>query len=146
MQEAAKKLTALPRLNRDWYRRHAAEGLTVHREVKWTADLTSLLRAYGTIRAKRTPPPVLTVDPGLLTSVDDALIRLRRMIGEVPDWGELRSFLPQGLQPGIQERSALAAAFVASLELAKDGRVRLRQDETYGPLLLAAREDRSDDG
>ncbi len=139
MQQAAKRLAALPRLHRDWFRRGLPEGLTTHRDVTWTGDLTSLLRAYGGICAKRTPPPVLTVDPGLLTSVDDALARLRRLLGSVPDWGELKSFLPQGLQPGIQRRSSLASAFVASLELAKDGHLHLRQDETYGPLLLSPR-------
>lgn len=141
MQDTAKRLFALPRLGRDWHRRGAPEGLAVHKQLDWVADLTGLLRAYGGLCARRTPPAVLTVDPGLLTSVDAALARLERLVGYLPSWGELRSFLPRGLQPGIQSRSALASAFVASLELAKAGHVRLRQDETYGPLFLSRRRD-----
>lgn len=137
MQQAAKRLFALPRRGRDWQGRGVPEGLAVHRERDWVADLTGLLRSYGALMARRTPPPVLTVDPGLLTSVEQAMARLERLVGELPDWSELRSFLPAGLRPGIQSRSALASAFVASLELAKAGQVRLRQDTTYGPLLLA---------
>jgi len=146
MQQAAKRLFALPRLGRDWYPRGAPEGLPLHRQVDWQADLTSLLRAYGALTARRTPPPVLTVDPGLLTSVEDALARLERLVGALPDWGELRSFLPEGLRPGIQSRSALAAAFVASLEMAKAGQVRLRQEDTYGPLFLTQRHDAGEAG
>lgn len=141
MQQAARQLFALPRLGRDWLPRGAPEGLPMQREAIWTADLTGLLRTYGALMARRTPPPVLTVDPGLLTSVEDALARLERLVGRLPAWGDLRSFLPKGLQPGIQSRSALAAAFVASLEMAKAGHVRLRQEETYGPLYLSQRRD-----
>ncbi len=143
IQRVSQMLTALPRLGRDWHRRGAPEGLATHRNVTWIADFTSLLRAYGAIAAKRTPPPTLTVDPGLLTSVDDALARLERLVGSLPGWEELASFLPTGLQPGIQRRSAIAASFVASLEMAKAGRIRLRQDETYGPLFLAVRQGQS---
>lgn len=141
MQQAARHLFALPRRGRDWHPRGAPEGLALRRQVDWTADLTGLLRAYGALAARRTPPPVLTVDPGLLTSVEDALSRLQRLVGSLPAWGELRSFLPKGLRPGIQSRSALAASFVASLEMAKAGAVRLRQDDTYGPLYLSRRRD-----
>lgn len=141
MQQVAKRLFALPRLGRDWHRRGAPEGLPYHREVTWSADLNSLLRTYGALAARRTPPAVLTVDPGLLTSVEQALERLQSLVGSLPAWGELRSFLPKGLRPGIQSRSALAASFVASLELAKAGTVRLRQEDTYGPLYLSRRRD-----
>ncbi|MCA8930274.1 MAG: segregation/condensation protein A [Alphaproteobacteria bacterium] len=141
MQQAAKRLFALPRRGRDWHGRGGAEGLPTRMQKEWVADLPTLLRSYGAVAARRTPPPVLSIDPGLLTSVEAALARLERLVGQVPSWGELRSFLPRGLRPGIQSRSALASSFVASLELAKAGQVRLRQDETYGPLYLSRRRD-----
>jgi segregation and condensation protein A len=143
IQSVSRQLTALPRRGRDWHMRGAPEGLPTHRTVTWTADITSLLRAYGAICAKRTPPPQLTIDPGLLTSVEDALARLQRLVGTLPDWAELAAFLPKGLRPGIQRRSAIASAFAASLEMAKAGQIYLHQEEAYGPLFLSPREDRN---
>ena len=35
-------------------------------------------------------------------------------------------------------RSAVAATFAATLELAKAGRIELRQDEAFGPIWLRA--------
>jgi segregation and condensation protein A len=139
MQSAARRLMTLPRLGRDWFGAGAPEGLALRREVDWQPDLVALLKAYGAIAAKRTPPPVLTVDPGLLTSVDAALARLERLVGSMPGWHTLQDFLPPGLRPGIQHRSALAATFVAGLELAKAGRVRLHQDTTFGRLSIEPR-------
>jgi segregation and condensation protein A len=54
----------------------------------------------------------------------------------VPDWRELVAFLPEELRGGPLRRSALAATFAAMLELARSGRIELRQDRAFGPLYL----------
>jgi segregation and condensation protein A len=46
------------------------------------------------------------------------------------------AFLPEELQDGPLRKSALAATFAATLELAKVGKVELRQDRAFGPLYL----------
>ena len=58
------------------------------------------------------------------------------MIGDVPDWTTLETFLPSGLGNGIVRRSAMAAAFAASLELVKAGEANLQQSEHFAPLYL----------
>src|SRR3546814_5602584 len=55
-----------------------------------------------------------------------------------PNWRTLASFLPSDLRSGIYRRSAVAATLSATLELAKSGRIRLKQDAAFGPLLLRA--------
>ena len=68
--------------------------------------------------------------------MDDALKHLARFLGRVPDWRELTSFLPEELRGEVFRRSALAATFAATLELARDGRMELRQDRAFGPIYL----------
>jgi segregation and condensation protein A len=72
-------------------------------------------------------------------SVEEALERLERMLGIALDWAALSAFLPPGLTDPMKRRSAVAATFVATLQLAKDGVVQLRQSETFGPLMLRRR-------
>jgi segregation and condensation protein A len=79
---------------------------------------------------------VLTILPSSYQSLSDALERLAKLVGQVPDWRELEHFLPEELRGGKLRRSALAATFAALLELAKAGRLELRQDRTFGPLYL----------
>ena len=62
--------------------------------------------------------------------------RLARFLGRVPDWRELTSFLPEELRGELFRRSALAATFAATLELARSGRIELRQDRAFGPIYL----------
>ena len=54
------------------------------------------------------------------------------MLGDIPDWQELIGFLPDGLNNNLLTRSAVASTFVASLELAKEGYIELKQNNTYG--------------
>ena len=49
------------------------------------------------------------------------------------------AFLPAGLTDPTRRRSALAATFVAGLQLAKEGSVELRQAERFGPIYLRKR-------
>src|SRR5437763_15351549 len=79
---------------------------------------------------------VLTIEPAEFYSMDDALSRLARFIGRVPNWRELASFLPRELRGELFRRSALAATFPATLELARRGRVALPQDRSFGPIHL----------
>jgi segregation and condensation protein A len=71
--------------------------------------------------------------------MDDALVRLRDMLGKVPDWQTLMNFLPSGLRGPLVLRSAVAATFAASLELTRSGQAQLRQDRPFGPIYLRAR-------
>ncbi|MGQ0675904.1 MAG: hypothetical protein ACT4N4_07450, partial [Rhodospirillales bacterium] len=48
----------------------------------------------------------------------------------------LASFLPEELRDDIAVRSALAAHFAACLEMARSGRLQLRQEKTFGPIFL----------
>jgi segregation and condensation protein A len=135
MQQAGARLMARPQLGRDIFARGAPEGLPRVLKPVYEATLYDLLRAYGDQR-QRKEQAVLHIEAPELFSMDDALQRLGRVLGRVPDWRSLMSFLPPGLRGGIVERSAVAATFAASLELVRSGRLQLRQDSTFGPIYI----------
>jgi segregation and condensation protein A len=68
-------------------------------------------------------------------SVQNALERLARLVGSMPDWSTLEAFLPAGLE-GLPRRAALSATLVAGLEMARGGDITLRQEEVFGPILV----------
>jgi segregation and condensation protein A len=70
--------------------------------------------------------------------MDEAMTRLSSMLGKMPDWSNLMQFLPVELRGDIVSRSALAATFLAALQLTKEGRLRIRQGENFGPLYIRA--------
>jgi segregation and condensation protein A len=136
MREAGARLIARDRIGRDVFRRPAPEGLKVVRRAAWQADLYDLIAAYGILRA-RTEPSVHVIARRPVMTLDEAIHRLERMIGTRLEWTALEAFLPDTQDAGFR-RSALASSFVATLELARLGKVTLRQKETFATLYVKA--------
>jgi segregation and condensation protein A len=135
MQQAGARLMARPLLGRDVFARGAPEGLPRVLKPIYDTTLYDLLRAYGEQR-QRKEQSVLHIEAPEVYSMDDALQRLSRILGRVPDWRSLMSFLPPGLRGGLIERSAVASTFAASLELVRAGKIQLRQDGAFGPIYI----------
>lgn len=139
MQQASKRLMSLPRLGHQRFARGETEEFEAVSEPVWTATLYDLLAAYGNIQSgveNRT----LTIAATRLFSVEEAVRRLRDLVGEMPEWTVLESFLPPNLKTPLDRRSATASHFVASLELAREGMVRLRQESQFAPLFLRTKD------
>jgi segregation and condensation protein A len=135
MQRAGAALMARPQLGREVFLRGAPDGLpTIDRPV-YELRLYELLAAYAATQRRRTAQ-VLTIERPAVHSLEDALRRLAQFVGHVPDWRELEGFLPAELRDGVLRRSALAATFAATLELARTGAIELRQDRPFGPIYL----------
>lgn len=136
MKEAGARLMARPLLGREVFARGAPDGVEVVSKSVWDVTLHDLLKAYADHR-RRTAVKTLKIEAPDLYSVDDALKRLREMLGRMPDWTMLVRFLPPGLHDALVLRSAIASTFVATLELAKEGHIDLRQDGgAFGPIYV----------
>lgn len=136
MREAAARLMARDQKGRDFFGRGAPEAYGMHRKVVWTANLLDLMRAYARLRTKDEFRPYAFEREHVFT-MEQALERLRGMIGYLGDWTDLESWMPEGWEASsIRRRSARAAHFAAVLEMAKRGEVRLRQAETFAPILI----------
>jgi segregation and condensation protein A len=85
----------------------------------------------------RTAPAMHIVHARAVMTLEDAIERVGRMIGMAIDWMEIGNFLPDSDDP-VFRRSALASSFVAALELARRGRLDIRQDEPFAVLKLRA--------
>jgi segregation and condensation protein A len=129
-------LGARPMLGHDVFARGAPEDHTEIDRSRLAFDLPGLVHAYlaasrrSTARRRYKPPPLT------LWTVQDALARLARMLGSVPDWASLEGFLPDTLSGPIERRAAMASTLLAGLEMARSGALRLRQDRQFGPILV----------
>ncbi|MEM9138412.1 MAG: ScpA family protein [Pseudomonadota bacterium] len=139
MRRAAAQLMARDRLGRDFFGRGMTETVTVRRQTTWQASLSDLLKAYAGVKTRAEYQP-LTLDRREVYSVEAALERLKTLVGSMPDWGTLASYLPEGwaLEPA-KRRSAIASSFSAMLEMAKRGDIEIRQDRTFAPIYLRDR-------
>ena len=136
MREAGARLLGRDRVGRDVFVRGAPEGLRLVRKSAWQSTPFDLFAAYGTVKA-RTQPPMHVVHPRAVMTLEEAIDRVSHMLGFAVDWVSLDSFLPQTDDPQFR-RSSLASSFLATLELARRGRLDLAQEEAFAPVMIKA--------
>ncbi len=85
-----------------------------------------------------------------LWRVPDALDRIRRLLAEHPEGGDLVRFLPSiaaGTPDGtLKARAAMASPFVAGLELAREGEIGLDQAAVFAPVFVRGLVQRNERG
>jgi segregation and condensation protein A len=140
MREAAAQLMGRDQKGRDFFPRGIPEGVERVKTVRFTATLLDLMQAYARIRTKDDFRPYVMDRRDVLT-MEQALDRMRSLIGFAGDWMELSAYLPEGWERDpVRRRSATAATFAASLELAKEGRIELRQGDMFAPIQIRRRD------
>jgi segregation and condensation protein A len=136
IRQAALWLGARPQLGQEVFARGVPEDLTETDRSRLALDLPALMRAY--LAALRRAAGNRRYRPVTVTfwSVKDALARLGALLGSLPDWASLEQFLPETLADPLQRRGAMASTLLAGLEMARDGALRLRQEQAFGPILI----------
>jgi len=136
MREASAKLMARDQLGRDFFARGLPEDVTRVRRVTYTATLLDLMQGYARIKTKDEFRPFVMNREKVFT-MEQALERMRSLIGYAGDWSDLTSWLPEGWETDPEKRrSATASTFAASLEMVKQGQIELRQSDAFAPLQI----------
>lgn len=140
MRDAAARLMGRDQKGRDFFARGQPEPIAITRKTEMQASLLDLMRAYARLRTRDEFRPY-AFDRSDIYALDAALERLSRLVPTTLDWTSLQQFLPGGWdRGGARGRSAMASTFAATLELAKQGRVELRQSDAFAPLQVRGRE------
>ncbi|MEO0321291.1 MAG: ScpA family protein, partial [Pseudomonadota bacterium] len=137
MRKATEALFTLPQMGQEMFARGMPEGVRVVRTPLWQADLFDLLKAYTAQRVANVERNYVPVKPKVF-SLEEARQRIGRILGMIPEWADLAGLVPyQDID--APRSSALSGAFHAALELAKDGRIELRQGEPFAPIFVRKR-------
>jgi segregation and condensation protein A len=144
MRDAAARLMARDQLGRDFFARGQSEMVTRLRKVTYSATLLDLMQGYARIRTRDDFRP-FTMDRDAVFTMEQALERMRGLIGYAGDWTDILSYLPEGWEVDpARRRSATASTFAASLELVKEGHLDMRQADAFAPIQLRKRDEHRD--
>ena len=136
MRDVAAQLMARDQLGRDFFARGQTQEMRQTRRVTYTATLLDLMQGYARIRTRDDFRPFV-MDRDKVFTMEQALERMRGLIGFSGDWSDLTSYMPDGWgeEPAMR-RSATASTFAASLELVKEGHLEIRQEGVFAPIQL----------
>ena len=139
MRTASENLMKLSVLGRDVFSRGAPEPLVIDTRREYADNLIDLLKAYAERRKKKMVHQVYVPRRHPTWSIKEARNALERLVGVMNDWGTFDIWLAQYMsEPGMR-RSVTASSFTASLELAREGLLELRQEGPFRPIYLRRR-------
>lgn len=139
MRDAAEKLLNGPQLGRDVFERGAPEPLVIETQKEYGDTLLDLLKAYATRRQRKMVHQTYTIKKQAVWSIKEARETLERLLGAMDEWGTFDRWLEKYISQPETRRSVRASSFTASLELAREGVLELRQDEAFQPIFLRRR-------
>ena len=135
-QSISKKLYSRSIIGRDVFYGGSLEGLKVKYNITYSSTLFDLLSAYSFIIQKDEKASHLTISYSELYSVDNAIQRLKGIFGEITQWTNLLNLIPKFNKNKIINKSILSSNFVASLELAKNGFIDVKQNNVFGNIFI----------
>ena len=130
MQKASEQLIIMPKLGENRFVRGEDNSNIDIIKYEYEANLYQLLIAYGQIN-NSSKNIELTIENSKLYSVQDAMERLAKLIKTSSQWVELKDFLPDKLNDELNDNSAISSYFLASLELANKGDLKIRQENPF---------------
>lgn len=141
MRTAAALLVNRARLGRNVFARGAPE-IRIERKGAYSASLYDLLSAYARQHG-READATYHMPRRVVWSLVDAREILTRLLGKIAEWTPLSVFLSPYLAVEETRRTATASSFGASLELAREGKLELRQARPFAPVMLRSQAPRS---
>jgi len=135
MRDAAAKLANRHQLGRDVFPRGNPEVGVVDRSSLFSASLYELLTAYASQRQRQAVTHV-QIEQRTVWSLKQARSALVRLMGENADWVALDKFLINYALSPSERASALASSFAASLELVREGKLKVSQNAPFEPIYM----------
>lgn len=138
----AKRLDEMPQLGRDVFLNGQPQPTVLTKQTVWRADLYELLNAYCAERAKSVRKRAYTATVRRAYPLETARKRLEQSLAKLEEWRAIDAVTPpMEAGPDAPPReSYLASTFGASLELAREGKLELRQADAFAPLFVRARQ------
>ena len=135
MQKASEQLMIMPKLGENRFVRGEDNSNQDIIKYEYESNLYDLLVAYGQIN-NNSKNIELTIENSRLFSVQEAIERLTNLIKTSSKWVDLKEFLPEKLNDVLNDNSSISSHFLASLELANKGNLKIRQENPFGTIWM----------
>ena len=124
------------RLGRDVYMRGIRGNIRSIYSTEYKLNLYELLKAYSSV--------IMTKDfhriniPKLpVFTTEDGIKRIKEFFGKLINWKNIEDLIPKNFNNGLEnKKTGKAGIFAGSLELVKEGNIRIKQDKLFEDLYI----------
>ena len=129
------------RLGKDVFMRGMKGNIRSIYSIKYSLTLFEILKVYSSIIMTRDFQkiniprlPVFTTEEGIKT--------IKEFFGKLVDWKNLEDLIPKSFKKGSKyETTGKAGIFAGSLELVKEGNLKIKQENIFGDIYIKEKKD-----
>jgi segregation and condensation protein A len=107
--------------------------VVIRKDSHFEATLYDLLAAYARQRQIRFNARV-SLHKRTVWSLIEAREALERLVGHLSDWVTLDTYLVEYMAEPAMRPTVLASALSAALEMVREGKLTVRQDQAFAPV------------
>ena len=146
IREAAKKMGERDWLGRDVFARGAPEPVIVNRGFPLRGDASTTCSRPMPSSGRTSSTARVSLHKRNVWSLAEAREALERLVGHLSDWVTLDAYLLEYMVEPSMRPTVLASALSATLEMVREGKLSVRQDEAFAPLWVKAVADPAEAG
>ena len=135
IQDTSHKLYSIPLINRDVFYRGFSNEIKVKYNITYSSTLYDLLKSYSQIIIQKEDHQ-LSIEASELITVEQSILRLKGMFGSITEWTNFMNIIPKLTKNIVLNKSSISSNFVSSLELAKNGFIDVKQEESFGNIFI----------
>tara|TARA_B100000963_G_scaffold361479_1_gene397121 strand:- start:342 stop:1076 length:735 start_codon:yes stop_codon:yes gene_type:complete len=123
------------RLGVDIFTRGMKGGIRSINTPIYDISLYELLKTYSNIQMQKTFQTINIPKLPVLTT-EEAIIQIRKKIDKINDWTNIKELIPNFYDKKKMARTGLSGIFAASLELTKDGTIKIFQEKIFSNIMI----------
>lgn len=137
MRRAVNDLYDGPLDGRDVFPRGDPQLAKIIRKPLWTTSLHDVLKAFGDINVRKVKVKAHVIARQPVVPLDSARRRLEHLIPDLIDWASIQEMHAEDeASKDAPRRSEVASFFSAALELTKNRKVDIRQDQLFSDVYV----------
>ncbi len=135
MRAKGNELMARPQLGQEFFAAGSPLGRDTVSKVEYKADLFDLLKAY-TAQRQRQAVQGYKVKKRQVWSIKKARNRLSSLLGMSIEWAPINELIASFMGTETAQKTTVASTFGATLEMARDGVIEIKQSGPFQPLYV----------
>ena len=124
------------RLGRDIFMRGSNTKMQSNNISQYSLKLFDVLKTYATIISTK-EFQTINIPKLPVFTMEEGIQRIKKLQNELDDWKNLSDLIPSIFKNNINmKKTGSAGIFAGSLELVKEGNVKLRQEKLFGDIYI----------
>ena len=124
------------RLGRDIFMRGSNTKIQSNNISQYSLKLFDVLKTYATVISTK-DFQTINIPKLPVFTMEEGIKRIKELQNELDDWKNLSDLIPSIFKDNINmKKTGSAGIFAGSLELVKEGNVKLRQDKLFGDIYI----------